>query len=105
MRILESKLKQPFIPEYMNGLLFLLVCLSFLLFLAALQANMKVYSLSNMKEKLYLCFITVYALFQQGTILIISGKWCKGKNLGVQGNVVIADRVENLNSGIVYEKE
>jgi len=36
--------------------------------------------------------------------LLIRGKWYRGKKLGIQGNVVIAERVENLSSGIVFEK-
>ena len=36
--------------------------------------------------------------------LRIRGKWYRGKKLGVQGNVVVADRVENVSSGIVFEK-
>lgn len=35
--------------------------------------------------------------------LLVRGKWYLGKKLGIQGNVVVADRVENLSSGIVFE--
>lgn len=37
--------------------------------------------------------------------LFIHGKWDKGKKLGIQGNVVIADRIENLSSGLVFSRE
>jgi hypothetical protein len=37
--------------------------------------------------------------------LFIRGKWYRGKKLGVQGNVVVADRVENLSSGLVFSKK
>jgi hypothetical protein len=37
--------------------------------------------------------------------LLIRGKWYKGKKLGIQGNVVVADKIENLTSGIVFSKE
>lgn len=37
--------------------------------------------------------------------LLIHGKWYHGKKLGIQGNVVVADRVENLSSGIVFSKK
>jgi len=37
--------------------------------------------------------------------LLIRGKWYRGKKLGVQGNVVVADRVENLSSGLVFSKK
>jgi hypothetical protein len=36
--------------------------------------------------------------------LLIRGKWYRGKKLGVQADVVVAERVENLSSGIVFEK-
>ena len=36
--------------------------------------------------------------------LSIRGKWYRGKKLGVQGNIVVADRVENVSSGIAFEK-
>lgn len=36
--------------------------------------------------------------------LLIRGKWYLGKKLGIQGNIVVANRVENLSSGIVFEK-
>ena len=36
--------------------------------------------------------------------LLIRGKWYMGKKLGIQGNIVVANRVENLSSGIVFEK-
>jgi hypothetical protein len=44
-------------------------------------------------------------LVSAGDKLLIRGKWYQGKKLGIQGNVVVADRVENLNSGIVFGKE
>jgi hypothetical protein len=37
--------------------------------------------------------------------LFIQGKWDKGKKLGIQGNVVVADRVENLSSGLVFSHD
>ncbi|MGA9187993.1 MAG: hypothetical protein WB014_05365 [Methanosarcina sp.] len=37
--------------------------------------------------------------------LLIRGKWYKGKKLGIQGNVVVADRIENLSSGLLFSKE
>lgn len=37
--------------------------------------------------------------------LFIHGKWDKGKKLRIQGNVVIADRVENLSSGLIFSRE
>jgi len=37
--------------------------------------------------------------------LFIHGKWDKGKKLGIQGNVVIADRIENLSSGLVFSHD
>lgn len=37
--------------------------------------------------------------------LLVRGKWYRGKRLGIQGNVVVADRVENLSSGIVFSKK
>jgi hypothetical protein len=37
--------------------------------------------------------------------LLVRGKWYRGKKLGVQGNVVVADRVENLSSGLVFSKK
>ncbi|MGB9927967.1 MAG: hypothetical protein ACPK85_06125 [Methanosarcina sp.] len=46
-----------------------------------------------------LCLVSV------GDHLVVSGKWYKGKKLGIQGNVVVADRVENLNSGMIYAKK
>jgi hypothetical protein len=36
--------------------------------------------------------------------LRIQGKWYRGKKLGIQGNVVVAERVENVSSGVVFEK-
>lgn len=41
-------------------------------------------------------------LISAGDRLLIHGKWYKGKKLGIQGNVVIADRIEDLSSGIVF---
>lgn len=37
--------------------------------------------------------------------LSVTGKWYSGKKLGIQGNVVVADRVENLSLGIVFSKK
>jgi hypothetical protein len=37
--------------------------------------------------------------------LLIRGKWYRGKKLGIQGNVVVAERVENLSSRIVFSKK
>lgn len=37
--------------------------------------------------------------------LLIRGKWYRGKKLGIQGNVVVADRIENLSSGIVFSRQ
>jgi hypothetical protein len=37
--------------------------------------------------------------------LSIRGKWYRGKKLGIQGNVVVADRVEDLSSGVVFSRE
>jgi hypothetical protein len=34
--------------------------------------------------------------------LLIRGRWYRGKKLGIQGNVVVADRVEDLSSGLVF---
>jgi hypothetical protein len=44
-------------------------------------------------------------LVSAGDSLLIRGKWYQGKKLGIQGNVVVADKVENLSSGIVFSKE
>lgn len=44
-------------------------------------------------------------LISAGDRLLISGKWYQGKRLGIQGNVVVADRVENLSSGLVFSKK
>ncbi|WP_052722997.1 hypothetical protein [Methanosarcina lacustris] len=43
-------------------------------------------------------------LVSKGDRLKITGKWRGGKQFGIQGNVVVADRVENVSSGIVFEK-
>ncbi|HEY3361601.1 MAG TPA: hypothetical protein VGK06_07175 [Methanosarcina sp.] len=37
--------------------------------------------------------------------LFIHGKWDKGKKLGIEGNIVIADKIENLSSGLVFSRE
>lgn len=37
--------------------------------------------------------------------LSIRGKWYRGKKLGIQGNVVVADRIENLSYGLVFSHE
>jgi hypothetical protein len=34
-------------------------------------------------------------LVSSGDSLLIRGKWVQGKKLGIQGNVVVADKVEN----------
>jgi type IV secretory pathway VirB3-like protein len=36
--------------------------------------------------------------------LLIRGKWYMGKKLGIQGNIIVADKVENQGSGLVFEK-
>ena len=45
------------------------------------------------------------SLVSAGDRLLIRGKWYQGKKLGIQGNVVVADRVENLSSGLVFSKK
>ena len=37
--------------------------------------------------------------------LRITGEWHKGKKIGIEKNVVIASRVENMSSGIVFDNE
>jgi hypothetical protein len=37
--------------------------------------------------------------------LYIHGKWEKGKKLGIEGNVVVADRIEDLSSGFIFSHE
>jgi hypothetical protein len=37
--------------------------------------------------------------------LNVKGKWYRGEKLGIQGNIVIAERIENLNSGLVFSKK
>lgn len=37
--------------------------------------------------------------------LSIRGKWYRGKKLGIRGNVVVADMIENLSSGLVFSRE
>ncbi len=37
--------------------------------------------------------------------LLIHGKWEKGKKLGIQGNLVAADRIEDLSSGLIFSHE
>lgn len=44
-------------------------------------------------------------LVSAGDKLLINGKWYRGKKLGIQGNTVIADRVEDLSSGLVFSRE
>ena len=39
-----------------------------------------------------------------GDRLLIRGKWYRGRKLGVREDIVVAARVENLSSGIVFEK-
>ena len=44
-------------------------------------------------------------LVSKGDELSITRKWYHGKKIGVRGNVIVADRVENLSSGLVFSKE
>lgn len=44
-------------------------------------------------------------LVSSGDRLLIHGKWDREKKLGIQGNVVVADRVEDLSSGLVFSHE
>lgn len=44
-------------------------------------------------------------LVSAGDRLLIRGKWYRGKRLGIQGNVVVADSIENLSSGIIFSKK
>lgn len=44
-------------------------------------------------------------LVSAGDRLRIHGNWYRGKKLGIQGNVVVAHRVENLSSGLVFSRE
>lgn len=44
-------------------------------------------------------------LVSKGDRLCITRKWYSGKKVGVRGNVIVADRVENLGSGLVFSKE
>ncbi len=37
--------------------------------------------------------------------LNIQGKWYRGEKLGIQGNIVIAKRIENLNTELVFIKK
>jgi hypothetical protein len=46
-----------------------------------------------------------FCLVSAGDRLLIHGKWYKRKKLGIQGNVVVADRVENLSSELVFSKK
>lgn len=39
-----------------------------------------------------------------GDRLLIRGNWYRGKKLGIQEDIVVAGRVENLSSRIVFEK-
>lgn len=39
-----------------------------------------------------------------GDRLLVRGNWYRGRKLGIQEDIVVADRVENLSSGIVFEK-
>lgn len=45
------------------------------------------------------CFVS------KGDKLSIRGKWYRGKKFGIQGNVVVADRIENLSSGLIFSRE
>lgn len=55
-------------------------------------------------EKMVLVFYHGLCLVSAGDKLLIRGNWYQGKKLGIQGNVVVADRIENLSSGIVFSK-
>ena len=44
-------------------------------------------------------------LVSAGDRLLIHGKWYSGKKLGIQGNIVVADRVEDLSSELVFSKK
>ena len=44
-------------------------------------------------------------MVSKGDRLSITGKWYPGKKIGVRGNVIVADRVENLSSGLIFSKE
>jgi hypothetical protein len=46
-----------------------------------------------------------FCLVSAGDRLRIHGNWYRGKKLGIQGNVVVAHRVENLNTGLVFSRE
>jgi hypothetical protein len=37
--------------------------------------------------------------------LNVKGKWYWEKKLGIEGNVVVADRIENMTSGLIFSKE
>lgn len=37
--------------------------------------------------------------------LRIHGNWYRGKKLGIQGNIVVGDRIENLSSGLIFKRE
>jgi len=44
-------------------------------------------------------------LVSKGDRLSITGEWYSGKKIGVRGNVIVADRVENLSTGLIFSKE
>ncbi len=44
-------------------------------------------------------------LVSKGDRLSVTGKWYPGKKVGVRGNVIVADRVENLSTGLIFSKE
>ncbi len=44
-------------------------------------------------------------LVSKGDRLSTTGKWYSGKKIGVRGNVIVADRVENLSTGLIFSKE
>lgn len=46
-----------------------------------------------------------FCLVSAGDRLRIHGNWYRGKKLGIQGNVIVAHRVENLNTGLVFSRE
>ena len=42
-------------------------------------------------------------LVSQNDKLRITGEWYKGEKIGIEKNVVVAHRVENMNSGIIFD--
>lgn len=103
LKNLEPKLEQLLIPESMNVLLSFSVYL-LLLFLEVYGVNTRVYSIEH-EGKTVVVLYHGLCLVSAEDRLLIRGKWYKGKKLGIQGNVVVADRIENLSSGILFSKE